>query len=338
MALRLPALVKAKTSTTGTSTYAVNESSPTAGWRSFSEAVLDLDLADGDTIPYICVDTTVVGRTKLMEIGIGTWSNTAKTLTRDTIYQPNASPVSWGAGTRDLVVISNPALFLLLAGGTITGLLKILISGSIITPAAETALVVQRSSTTTTDAGVSIISGTAGKARINLGDTADEKAIAIVGDNNTNSIIFRTNGVDRQVIDSSGVLKVTVSGNTYDAFTGGAATVLMFYQASAPTGWTKVTTQNDKALRVVSGTGGGAGGTRSLSSAVTGDHTLTIAEMPSHHHQFPVDLNATAGSNLNSTTAGAGIALRDTTDTGNGDPHNHPLALAYIDVIVCSKN
>ena len=33
----------------------------------------------------------------------------------------------------------------------------------------------------------------------------------------------------------------------------------VFYQASAPTGWAKSTAHNNKALRVVSGTGGGSG-------------------------------------------------------------------------------
>lgn len=336
MALRFPALVKAKTSTTGTSTYAVNESSPVAGWRSFTEAVLDLDLANGDTVPYICVDTTVVGRVKLMEIGIGTWNNTAKTLARTTIYQPNATPVSWGAGTRDLVVISNPSLFLLLAGGTIGGLLNILISGAVITPAAETSLVVQRSASTATEVGVSLISGNTGKSRLNMGDTDDEDAGGIYYNQSTNALTFRTNGVDRQVIDSSGVLKTSVAGSLYDAFP--ANTALIFRNSAVPPAWTKSTTDNDAACRIVSGTPGASGGTLGLSAANTGNYTLTISEIPPHHHQIRVDLNATAGSNLNSDTAGAGTALRDTTDTGGGDPHNHPLALKYVDVIVGVKN
>ena len=45
-----------------------------------------------------------------------------------------------------------------------------------------------------------------------------------------------------------------------------SGTVMVFFQVSAPTGWTQVVTQNDKALRVVSGSGGGTGGTHGLSS------------------------------------------------------------------------
>jgi len=39
-----------------------------------------------------------------------------------------------------------------------------------------------------------------------------------------------------------------------------SGTVMLFWQANAPTGWTKITSQNDKAFRVVSGSGGGTGG------------------------------------------------------------------------------
>jgi hypothetical protein len=61
-----------------------------------------------------------------------------------------------------------------------------------------------------------------------------------------------------------------------------SGTVMLFYQAAAPTGWTKLTTQNDKALRVVSGSGGVAGGTNAFSTvmaqSVVGNHTSTLAE------------------------------------------------------------
>ncbi|WP_051003003.1 hypothetical protein [Bradyrhizobium elkanii] len=64
-----------------------------------------------------------------------------------------------------------------------------------------------------------------------------------------------------------------------------SGTVMLFYQAAAPVGWTKVTTQNDKALRVVSGSGGVAGGTNPFSTVMAqtnvGGHTLTASELPS---------------------------------------------------------
>lgn len=58
---------------------------------------------------------------------------------------------------------------------------------------------------------------------------------------------------------------ITINGTTsggggepYISLASGTA--MLFYQASAPTGWTKSTANNDKFLRVVSGSGGGSGG------------------------------------------------------------------------------
>ena len=62
-----------------------------------------------------------------------------------------------------------------------------------------------------------------------------------------------------------------------------STSVMVFYQAAAPTGWTQVATQNDKALRVVSGTGGGTGGTHALSSPPSASH---FHSGPSHVHSL----------------------------------------------------
>lgn len=85
-------------------------------------------------------------------------------------------------------------------------------------------------------------------------------------------------------------------------------TAWVFYQAAAPTGWTQVTTQNNKACRVVSGTGGGAGGTNAFTTTMSsftlsgqltstnalGGTAITIAQTPSHNHPNggEVSLNA----------------------------------------------
>lgn len=75
-------------------------------------------------------------------------------------------------------------------------------------------------------------------------------------------------------------------------------TRLLFHQAAAPTGWTKQTTINDAALRVVSGTtGGDTGGSLAFSTlfaagkAVTlsgkvGATTLTANQGPLHDHEM----------------------------------------------------
>ena len=77
--------------------------------------------------------------------------------------------------------------------------------------------------------------------------------------------------------------------------------VMVFYQASAPSGWTQSTTNNDKALRVVSGTGGGTGGTHGLSSPPSTSHTHTggahTHSTPNHSHNH----NLSAGNTTLST-------------------------------------
>ena len=71
-----------------------------------------------------------------------------------------------------------------------------------------------------------------------------------------------------------------------------AGTIMLFIQAAAPAGWTKQTTHDNKALRVVSGTGGGSAGTTGFTSVFasrtpTGTvdgHVLTLAELAAHAH------------------------------------------------------
>ena len=72
-----------------------------------------------------------------------------------------------------------------------------------------------------------------------------------------------------------------------------AGTRMLFQQSAAPTGWTKDTSQNNKALRVTSGnvtTGGNLSFTAAFSSrGISGsvaNHTLTTAQMPAHSHGF----------------------------------------------------
>ena len=52
-----------------------------------------------------------------------------------------------------------------------------------------------------------------------------------------------------------------ISTGNYHFPTG---TVSLFFLSSAPSEWSQVTSQNNKAFRVVSGTGGGTGGNQSF--------------------------------------------------------------------------
>jgi hypothetical protein len=114
--------------------------------------------------------------------------------------------------------------------------------------------------------------------------------------------------------NSSGVLGVAGGGTGSSTGYFASGTALVFKQTAAPTGWTKLTTDNDAALRIVSGsvsTGGTVGFTTAFASqAVTGtvgttgsttatnnsytpagsvstsvgSTTISTAQMPSHSH------------------------------------------------------
>ena len=181
---------------------------------------------------------------------------------------------------------------------------------------------------------------------------------------------FNVDGTE--VINGSGQLIASrltgalpaIDGSNLTGVGGGveSGTVMLFYQANAPTGWTKQTSQNNKALRVVSGTGGGTGGSnnfttafnssRSTSGGSVSNHTLTTAQIPSHRHK--VDTYNEFGNQFGNWTTQGGYRQAHANGTrrppytsyeGSGNAHNHGfsnpslnLNVQYIDVIIAQKD
>jgi hypothetical protein len=132
------------------------------------------------------------------------------------------------------------------------------------------------------------------------------------------------------------------------------STSWIFYQSSAPTGWTQVTTHNNKALRVVSGSGGGSAGTSSFttimstlsvaggtlsSSNSTGGTALATPQLPSHTHPsngvamnaVPANFNPDGGFTgwNGGDVVRSGGWTRNSPGTGNegsGGSHSHPFS------------
>ncbi len=80
-----------------------------------------------------------------------------------------------------------------------------------------------------------------------------------------------------------------LAGN--DAYSHGAlmpaSAIVLFGQPAAPDGWSKISTTNDRILRVVSGTGAGSGGTQSILAGVILNHSNNVAIDPDHTHTVP---------------------------------------------------
>ena len=141
------------------------------------------------------------------------------------------------------------------------------------------------------------------------------------------------------ILGTDGQLPASVGG-----FPSG--TRMLFQQTAAPTGWTKQTAYSNRALRVVSGTVG-FGGTNSFttvfgSNKKTANHTLTVAQMPSHSHQYYKSLSIKVfDASPKRQTVGNNPGLTNNTDSaGSGQGHSHGLTmnLRYVDVIIARKN
>lgn len=130
-----------------------------------------------------------------------------------------------------------------------------------------------------------------------------------------------------------------------------AGTVMLFAQTAAPTGWTKSTTHNDKALRVVSGAAS-SGGTTAFTSVfasrtpagtianttdtgtianttdtgTVGSTTLTTAQMPSHSHTITRSTNLNNSNDTCLSTQGVSGVVT-TAAAGGGGSHNHSLTM-----------
>ena len=199
-------------------------------------------------------------------------------------------------------------------------------------------LVLGSTAITSTAAELNILDGvTATAAEINLIDGGTARGTTAVAD------------ADGLLHNDGGTMRMTSAATFKTYFQEGSGfasgTDMIFFQASAPTGWTKSTANNDKALRVVSGNGGGTGGSAAFSSPAhniaSAAHTLAVNEIPSHSHSHTVITTNTSGGTKGYGNNGGGNS--NTGNTGGGGSHTHNTSGSittphYIDVIVCAKD
>lgn len=132
-------------------------------------------------------------------------------------------------------------------------------------------------------------------------------------------------------------------------------TSMLFYNASAPAGWTHDTSALDHAIRIVAG--GGIGGTKSGSvgfsaafksqavAGTVGSTTLSTAQIPAHPHTYSdVDNSGTPAGGTYFVGSIGNLSTKTSGYTGGGGSHNHTfvgtninLAVNYMNTIVATK-
>ena len=304
MPLVLADRIKETTTTTGTGT--VTLLGAVLGFQAFSV------IGNGNTTYYCIVNTG----TNEWEVGVGTYTASGTTLSRDTVLSSSAgapTKTNFTGGTKDVFV-------------TYPSERSVYSDGTNIVP--------------DTSAILSPVSGGTGQSSLTANNV-------ILG-NGTSGVQFVAPGTTGNVLTSNGTTWTSAAAAGFPA-----GTAMLFAQTSAPTGWTKSTTHNDKALRVVSGTAS-SGGSVAFSTAfasqgvsgTVGNTTISTSEMPSHTHvmrQGPGYAGGPAGRPV--TDAGINTQNMNTGATGGGGAHNHSfsgtainLAVQYVDVIIATKD
>jgi len=217
------------------------------------------------------------------------------------------------------------------------------------------------------------------------GHTANGVAVS----QGAHTIMYNKNG--NEMVDlfanSLGTLSAdTINATTYTGdgssltgiqpFTSG--TKMLFQQTSAPTGWTKDTTHDNKALRVVTGTAssggsntfsgafntaqtvsGTSGGTSVTITGSTAGHVLTQAQLPDYilvpdqkaktEDKGPLNRGSSSGGGasyelLDIPSGGSDQAHSHGVGTLAGSSHTHTfsddfnLDVQYVDLIIASKD
>jgi hypothetical protein len=190
--------------------------------------------------------------------------------------------------------------------------------------------------------------------------------------NGTSSPTFVAPGTTGNVLTSNGSTWASTAPSPEFA----SGTRMTFNQTNAPTGWTKSTSVDNAAFRVVSGSVSSGGsvdfstlfaasssavpsGSVSISSisGSAGATTLSIPQIPSHNHPGPGGGDSTPiilSANYSTSPSGTGNPAVNVFAQGGGGSHDHPfsfssgsatfsgnainLAVKYVDLIIAQKN
>jgi hypothetical protein len=348
MALVLADRVKETTTTAGTGTVTLLGAAP--GFQSFAV------VGNANTTYY-----TIAGQTTSeWEVGIGTYTSSGTTLARTTVLSNSSgtqpSALSFSAGTKDVFVTYPSSKSVNLdASGNATALgTPVAFVGTNIT---GTASGLTAGNATTLATGRTIaITGDLAYTSPSFNGSGNVTAAGTLATVNSNVGSFTFSSI---TVNAKGLVTAASSGSAPAEFPSG--TRLTFNQTAAPTGYTKSLTNNNSALRLVTGTVGTGGsavfttafGTPSVSGSVSlsgtvGGTTLSTNQIPSHTHSgFSQDegpFRVTGGSSNANATSATGAA-------GGGGSHDHSFSgsgslssatatinVAYVDLIIAQKD
>jgi hypothetical protein len=148
-------------------------------------------------------------------------------------------------------------------------------------------------------------------------DGADATRVRASNWNAEHAITMATARILGRVTASTGVVEELTADNVYTMLGIVTGTRCLFHQTSAPTGWTKDVSINDKSLRVVSGSVS-SGGTTAFSSVfgsgkTTGGTSITQANLPSYN----LSVASITGSVSTSISNGTSVVRNQTEDKDN---------------------
>lgn len=175
------------------------------------------------------------------------------------------------------------------------------------------------------------------------------------------------------VLTSSGVTfnDSTTLNSIYHGGFAQSSRSLMF-RSSAPTGWSQITSHNNKAFRVVSGTGANSGGSNGFTSAFAsrnvsgnapvstsfnlGNTSLSTNTTASHSHSYNGGGNSATVASPSPYAGNSGVTSPGGPSSGNQGStsgHNHgtnsssgggsvsanqSFAVQYVNVIICNHS
>jgi hypothetical protein len=335
------------------------------------------DSVDPDVTPFIIDSSGQVGLgtqspSTALDVNDGVIQLSSSGTSRTTISADASNSTINSPGTRGLLLATGGTTRVTISSaGVVTFSGAVVLSGGVSGNTTVTGTLTSTSTLTVSSGGAAITGNSTVTGTLNATSTltAQNGLTVSAGGAGITGTLTANSGVS---VPSGGV---NVTGTvTATTFTGAwtnlpAGTAMLFAQTAAPTGWTKSTTHDNKALRVVSGSASSGGSvaftTAFASQSVTGtnaSYTLQTADIPSHTHtatstdaghthasapagsSFGVVIGASAYAQIGSggatlyasgaTASGTASITTTIANTGGGGGHTHSFTGTAIDLAV----